>query len=747
MEVVAVIESIIFRNESNGYTVVKIKDTDKKEGIAVGRFPVIMEGERVRLKGEVINSKYGEQFNCSQVEILKPNTPEGIKRYLSSGLIKGVGPKTAEKIVDRFKEDTLDVIEFNHQMLSQIQGITAKKAEEIYDAYSQIKDMQNTVMFLQDYGISVSLAVKIYEMYKKRTIDVVKENPYRLIEDVDGIGFKTADKIAGSLGIEKDSLFRLRAGIVYTLKDASEKNGNTYLGKEELLVTNARLLDVPIEETYGKMLEVLQGLEMDNYVRVLQLESEKEIVMLAKLYQTEFGLSQAIVRLVNSASEQVVDVAGEIDMFEQINKIKLHDDQRKAVEMAINKGFCVITGGPGTGKTTIIKCILSILKNMALKVKLLAPTGRASKRLSESTGEDASTIHRALEIDFKNGRMCFVYNESNKLNFDAIVVDEVSMVDVNLMYSLMKALKFGTKVILVGDKDQLPSVGAGNVLADLLQCGYVPVTQLTKIYRQENNSLIIDNAHLINEGKMPIIDNNSSDFFFETKETPLDIANSIIELVTKRIPKHFGVESGKIQVLAPMKIGVYGVENLNTSLQDRLNPAGSGKPEIEAGNTIYRLGDKVMQISNNYNMEWSRYNNGIYEEGMGVFNGDIGNIVAVNRNSREIVVAFEDGRNCTYISTDLNQLVLSYAITIHKSQGSEFDYVVIPIMTGSPYILTRNLIYTAVTRAKKMVMLVGLKENLYRMIKNNYTAKRNSMLATFIKNFINDEQKMKLLMI
>lgn len=745
MEIVAVIESIIFRNESNGYTVVKIKDSQKKEGVAVGKFPLVMEGERVRLKGEVQNSKYGEQLICSQIEILKPNTLEGIKRYLSSGLIKGVGVKTAEKIVDKFKEDTLDVIEFNHQMLTQIQGITPKKASDIYDAYSQIKEMQNTVMFLQEYGISVNLAVKIYEMYKKRTIDVVKENPYRLIEDVDGIGFKTADKIANSLGIEKDSLFRLRAGIVYTLKDASEKNGNTFLGKEELLVTNARLLEISIEENYGNMLNVLQALEMENYVRVLQIENEKEIVMLSKLYQTEFGLSQAVVRLVNSANEQSANVANEIDMFEQINKIKLHGDQRKAVEMAINKGFCVITGGPGTGKTTIVKCILSILKNMSLKVKLLAPTGRASKRLSESTGEDASTIHRALELDFKNGKMCFVYNESNKLNFDAIVVDEVSMVDVNLMYSLMKALKFGTKVILVGDKDQLPSVGAGNVLADLLACGYVPVTELTKIYRQENNSLIIDNAHLINEGKMPIIDNNSSDFFFETKETPQDIANAIIDLVTKRIPKHFGVEGGKVQVLAPMKIGVYGVENLNKCLQDRLNPATSGKPEIESGDTTYRLGDKVMQISNNYNMEWTKYTNGIYEEGMGVFNGDIGNIVAVNRNSKEIVVAFEDGRNCTYLATDLNQLVLSYAITIHKSQGSEFDYVVIPIMTGSPYILTRNLIYTAVTRAKKMVTLVGLKENLYKMIKNNYTAKRNSMLATFIKNFVADEGKMSLL--
>lgn len=745
IEIVAVIESIVFRNESNGYTVVRIVDANKNKGTAVGRFPMIVEGERVRLKGQIVESKFGEQLQCSSVEVLKPNTLEGIKKYLSSGLIKGIGVKTAEKIVDKFKEDTLDIIEFNYSRLAEIVGISERKAQDIYDAYSQIKDMQNSVMFLQDYGIPVNLAVKIYEIYKKRTIEIVKENPYRLIEDVDGIGFKTADKIANSIGIEVDSLFRLRAGLVYTLKETSEKNGNTYLLKDELLVTNARLLDIPINENYGKMLDVLRGLEMDNYVRVLNLTEEKEIVMLAKLYQVEYGLSQALVKLVCFANDVDINVDSEIGMFELVNKITLHEDQKKAVVMAINKGVCVITGGPGTGKTTIIKCILSILKNMNLKVKLLAPTGRASKRLSESTNEDASTIHRALEIDFQNGRTCFVYNESNKLDIDAIIVDEVSMVDVNLMYSLVKALRLGTKVILVGDKDQLPSVGAGNVLADLLSCGYISVAELTKIYRQENNSLIIDNAHLINEGKMPIIDNSSDDFFFESKLTPSDMAQSILELVTSRIPKHFNVESGKIQVLAPMKVGVCGVENLNQKLQENINPPSMKKSEIEVGSTTYRLGDKVMQISNNYSMEWQKYNNGILEDGAGVFNGDIGVVVAVDRNAREIVVAFEDGRNCTYLSSDLNQLVLSYAITIHKSQGSEFDYVVIPIVSGSPYILTRNLIYTAVTRAKKMVVLVGDKDSLKKMVKNNYTAKRNSMLAKFIIDFVTDVDKMTII--
>lgn len=738
MEIVAVIQSIIYRNDLNGYTVVKIEDANKKQGTAVGRFPMVIEGERVRLKGEIVSNKFGEQLSCTSIEVLKPNTLEGIKRYLSSGLIKGVGPKTAEKIVDKFKEDTLDIIEFNYHQLLSVNGITEKKAYAIYEAYSEIKDMQNSVMFLQEYGITTNLAVKIYDMYGKKTIDIVKTNPYKLIEDIDGVGFKTADRIASNIGIESDSLFRLRAGIVFSLKETSEKNGNTYLPKDELIVLTAKLLNVELDNTYDKFLSVLQGLQMDNYIRILDRENEKEIVMLSKYYQVEYGLAQLIVRLLGCEVSCGFNVESEIEMFEQLTKLKLHSDQKRAVEMAINKGFCVITGGPGTGKTTIIKCILSILKNMNLKVKLLAPTGRASKRLSESTNEDASTIHRALELDFKDGHTCFFYNDTNKLDVDVVIVDEVSMVDVNLMYSLIRALKTGTRVILVGDKDQLPSVGAGNVLADLLASKVVPTTALTKIYRQEDNSLIIENAHLINEGKMPIIDNSSSDFFFEVKETPMDIANSIIDLVTMRIPKHFQVENSRIQVLAPMKVGVYGVENLNKKLQEKINPMSMRKPELDVGETTFRLGDKVMQIANNYSMEWSKFTNGVIEEGTGVFNGDIGYIVAIDRNTREVVVAFEDGRNCTYLSTDLNQLVLSYAITIHKSQGSEFEYAVIPIMTGSPYILTRNLIYTAVTRAKKMVVLVGEKANLQKMIKNNYTAKRNTMLSRFMLEYLDN---------
>lgn len=737
LDIVAIVEYIVYRNEANGYTVIKIKSQDSNIGTAVGRFPLLMEGERVRLKGECVYNKFGEQLNCESIEILKPNTIDGIKKYLASGLIKGVGPKTAEKIVERFKKDSLDIIEFAYMRLTEISGISERKAREIYESFTQIKDMQNSVMFLQDYGISISLAVKIYDSYKNRTIEIVKNNPYKLVEDIDGIGFRTADKIAKSVGIELDSIFRLRAGLVFTIKESCEKNGNTYLGKNELIVLTARLLDVDLNPNFNKMLEALSGLEMDNLIRILEVD-ENEIVMLYKYYQIENSLAQIIVKLLVTNQDDNINVDSDIDMFELVSKIKLHQMQKEAVKMAINKGVCVITGGPGTGKTTIIKCILSILNNMNMKVKLLAPTGRASKRLSESTGEDASTIHRALELDFNNGKMGFYYNETNKLRVDAVIVDEVSMVDAQLMNSLLKALNTGTKVVLVGDKDQLPSVGAGNVLADLLACGIVPVTELSKIYRQDNESLIVENAHLINEGKMPIIDNSCKDFFFETKYSPQDIADSILQLVTNRLPNHFKDSEGKIQVLAPLKAGLCGVENLNREMQERINPPSRRKPEIEVGSTIFRLYDKVMQISNNYSMEWERIVDNFHESGMGVFNGDIGTIVSLDRSSREMVVAFEDGRNCVYLSSDLSQLVLSYAITIHKSQGSEFDYVVIPIVSGSPHILTRNLIYTAVTRAKKAVVLVGEKDILHRMIKNNYTAKRNSMLCKFIEQRIND---------
>lgn len=739
MEFVGTIESVIFRNEENGYTVVWVENDDIQM-TAVGRFPEVHEGERVRLHGnEINNPKYGTQFSCDRVEILKPNTAESIIRYLSSGLIKGIGPKTAERIVNYFGEKTLDIIDYEPMRLVEVKGISERIALEIKESYAKIKVMKDAIMYLQDNNISTNLAMKIFKIYGDKTISIVKENPYRLIEDVDGIGFIRADKIAFSLGIEKDSPFRLRAGIVHCLNENSDKNGNTYALKGELLSEVSRLLDLDLNSAYGSLNNIIIGLQMEGVVRTLNLDG-REIVVTTKYYNIEKSIADKLSRMVALAEDTSYDIDKDIDNFEIINKIYLHQEQRNAVKMAINKGVCVITGGPGTGKTTIIKCVINLLSSMDLKVKLLAPTGRAAKRLSESTGEEGSTIHRALELDKGSDFVQFKYNEHNKLPYNAIIIDEVSMVDVVLLNHLLKALSVGCKLILVGDKDQLPSVGAGNVLSDLLNCGKIPFTNLTKIYRQDDSSLIVSNAHLINNGKMPVLDNSSKDFFFDSKSSSEAIVDDIVSLVTSRIPNHFGFETSKIQVLAPLKAGVTGVENLNVQLQKTINPASLTKREIMYGSTTFRFGDKVMHISNNYNLEWIRDDGLIIENGAGVFNGDIGTITMIKPESKELEVLFEDGRLAKYTQADLSQLVLSYAITIHKSQGSEFDAVVIPLVSGTPYILTRNLLYTAVTRAKKLVVLIGSKENLARMVKNNYTAKRYTLLQHFIKQNFEEEQ-------
>lgn len=733
MEIVGTIDTIIFRNEENGYTVVGLFDSNDLPVMAVGRFPMISEGERIRLTGEYqVNKKYGKQFVCDKVEILKQNSLQGIERYLSSGLIKGVGPITAQKIVNEFGEDSLDIIEFNYMKLTQVNGISPKKALEIFEAYNQIKEMQNAIIFLQDYGITINMGIKIYNMYKGATIEIIKNNPYKLIEDIDGVGFISADKIAQNLGIETDSDFRIRAGLIHSLKQVVEKDGNTYAPKNAFLNQTARLLGLDFDQTYSKLHDNLMNLQMENVVRVFENDNQ-EVVMLSKYYYMERNIAKQLAQLSQNSSIEEINLDDEIRHFEDINNIQLHADQKKAVHTAINNGVSIITGGPGTGKTTIVKCILQLISQLGLKTKLLAPTGRASKRLSESTGHNASTIHRALEVAFENGNQYFFYNENNKFPFDCVIVDEVSMIDVVLMSNLLKALKHGTRLILVGDKDQLPSVGAGNVLADMLSCPSIARAELSFIYRQKGNSLIITNAHLINEGKAPVLDNNCLDFFFESKEEPEDIAKSILTLATERIPNHFGIDTSRIQILAPMRSGLCGIDNLNNQLQNKINPPRMNKNEIETNKIIYREGDKVMQTANNYNMEWEKcLDDYSVEKGNGVFNGDIGNIESINRENGEVLVYFEDGRRCTYLKSDLNQLTLSYAITVHKSQGCEFDVVIMPMVAGTPLILTKNLLYTAVTRAKQIVVLVGKKNNMFRMIKNDHIEKRFSMLSHFL---------------
>ena len=725
------VEEIIFRNDSNGYTVAVLSHGNEYTTF-VGKFLSIHVAENVRLNGKfVTNTKYGEQFSVDTSEVIYPSTINGIKKYLSSGLIKGVGPVTSEAIVDRFKENTLEVIEFTPLRLAEVRGISEKKALAIGESFSEIKKLQNSVMFLQSYNITTNMALKIYEKYQDNTIEYVKQNPYRMVEEIDGIGFLSADKIARSMGISADSEFRMRAGMLHILNENSDKNGSTYMPKSVLFKNLAELLELDTDKFSDNFENVLQNLVFDKVVTTF-FKHPHDVVMLTKYYFTENQVAQKLALLCVSAQRTDIDVTNEIRQFEALNKISFDASQKQAIIDSVQKGVNVITGGPGTGKTTIVKCIMSILRQQKLKVMLLAPTGRAAKRLSESTGEDAKTIHRGLEVDFRGDNGRFVHNDSNPLDVNAVIVDEVSMVDVLLFNALLKALPRDCKLILVGDKDQLPSVGAGNVLSDILSSKVINVDYLTKIFRQDSGSLIISNAHLINSGQMPVLDNSSRDFFFDEKSDLNVIKDTIVEMVTKRIPNYMKIDTSKIQVLAPLKSGVVGIENLNKCLQDVINPSSATKLEQVVGSTIFREGDKVMQMSNNYDLVWVRRDGYRSEEGAGVFNGDIGYIHKINRQTGEIIVWFEDGRECTYPRTEISELSLAYAITIHKSQGSEFDVVVIPLIAGTGLILTRNLIYTAVTRAKKMVVLVGEKKNLRRMVSNVYTAKRFTMLADFL---------------
>lgn len=719
------IQEVIYRNDENNYTVVLIEVNDEFI-TATGKFPIINEGEWVELNGKfILNKKYGEQFAVDSVKLSPPNTKEGIIRYLSSGLIAGVGPITATNIVNKFGEATLDIIRYNHQRLAEVKGVSLKKAEDICKAYEEVHQMQNAVMIMQQYHISTNLAIKIYNQYGEGTEDILKNNPYKMVEDIDGVGFFTADRIAMAMGVPENSDFRIRAGILHVLKENSDKNGNTCMQTMALVEGVFEILKIP--DLQERLELLIDKLVFDGYLRKLEIQDE-EYVCLSQYYKIEKVLADTLLLLDGDSETTKLNIESDITHYEQTAHIQMHEHQKDAVRIAVNNGVSIITGGPGTGKTTIIKCILQIFKNMGKKVKLMAPTGRASKRLSESTGEDASTIHRALEM-MGGEDTRFIFNSQNKLSYDVIIVDEVSMVDSQLMYYLVRSIKRGAKLVLVGDKDQLASVGAGNVLADILASGCFATMCLTQIYRQSEDSFIIINAHEINNGKMPKLDNKSKDFFFERKEDNESVLSSIIDMSVTRIPKFLNVDSSNIQVLAPMKSGVVGIDNINKCLQEKINPPSLSKFEIETDKVIYRKGDRVMQTSNNYERSWER--NGVF--GSGVFNGDIGVITDVNIQTNEIEISFEDGRVSRYIKADLGEITLSYAITIHKSQGSEFDVIIVPVVSGPPMLLTRNLLYTAVTRAKKMVVLIGTKQCVARMVNNNYTKIRYTMLKYFLE--------------
>jgi len=711
------VSDIVFRNEENGYSVIKLAQSNVT---AVGFFPYVGVGQEFEFIGEYIeNAKYGKQFKVTSFEIKPPDTPAKIRQFIGSGLIEGIGPVTAERIVKTFGKDTLVIMEYRPDELTVVKGISMRKAKIISERFAEIKEMQKSVGFLQQFDISLNMAIRVFNYYKDKTIEKVQQNPYRLIETIDGIGFLTADKIARELGISYSGRFRVRAGIVYVLKQLSEAEGHTYLPFEKLFNATIRLLKIKTENLRPVFDEIIKELCLDKY-----LSQVKNGVMLTKFYNAEKAVASKLCLLNADNTEckmQGAELLNVLKHYEQLNKIELHETQRTAVVSAVTSGVSVITGGPGTGKTTIVRAILYINEAQKQSTMLLAPTGRAAKRLEETTGMAASTIHRALGI--------FPHDDpENVIESDVVIVDEVSMCDVLLMNQLLKKVLRGTRVVLVGDIDQLPSVGAGNVLADIIASGVVPVVKLTEIYRQTELSKIVTNAHAINHGQMPDISNKSNDFFFETATSPADIKNKVLSLVTERLPRFLG-NSPKIQVLCPMKAGEAGMNSLNLALQETLNPEAGGRVQYEYGHTVFRVGDRVMQTLNNYNQEWSKKT----ESGVGVYNGDIGSIVAINKQNGEVTVEFEDGRTSIYTRTDLANLALSYAITVHKSQGCEFDAVVIPVTSGAYMVLTRNLLYTAVTRAKQLVMLVGSAENLQKMVDNTYTKQRFTMLRELLQ--------------
>lgn len=730
MKITGTVENIVFRNADNGYSVVNLS-CDKKRVTAVGNFPELYEGQTVELTGDyVVNKKFGEQFKADEISIVEPTSLSAIEKYLSSGLIYGIGPVTAKKIVDEFGTDTLAVLEFNPIKLSKIRGISKQKAIEISNNYNDMKEMQNVIMFLQSHYISTNLAIKIYNVYKKKTIEIVKNNPYQLIEDIDGVGFATADKIALKLGIDMFGENRVKAGLIYTLKTYSEREGHTYLKRDDLVNNCIEILNFS-ENEKNIVQNCIDYLQIEGMVKNFNHHGE-DITVLTKFYYQEKYIARKLYKLSYNQFEERMNFIDNINHYQRLHHIVLNGEQTDAVLASLTKGVSIITGGPGTGKTTIVRCILEMFRQQNYKVLLCAPTGRAAKRLSESSGMEAKTIHRALEMNGGDGEGIFHKNEENPIEADVIIIDEMSMVDVALFYHLLKAVRSTTRVIMVGDKDQLPSVGAGNVLRDLIESKKLHTTELINIYRQGNDSLIITNAHLINSGKMPIIDNTSRDFFYEQGKDLISNSETIVDLVSTRLPRYFAYKPEDIQVLAPMKAGPCGIDNLNRRLQMTINTHYSGI-ELESEFSKFHVGDKVMQMVNNYDQSYVKYEeNGMTQEGSGVFNGDIGYITRIEPDTHEVTIRFDDGKICKYARTDLYQISLAYAITIHKSQGSEFDCVVIPLVPGAPIIITRNLLYTAITRAKKTVVLVGSKQILARMIHNNYTAKRYTLLKDFI---------------
>ena len=724
------VEHIIYRNADNGYTVLNLV-SGEDEITCVGIFSAIAEGENIEAQGEYTeHPTYGQQFKVTSFEEKAPEDEEAIERYLGSGAIKGIGLAMAARIVRRFKEDTFRIIEEEPERLAEIKGISNRKAMEIASQVNEKRDLRQAMIFLQQYGITMNLAVKVYQAYGQDVYGIIRENPYRLADDIDGVGFRTADEIAARVGIRMDSDFRVRSGILYTLLQASGE-GHTYLPETELTPRASKLLNVTAEQVEKQYMD----LAIERKIILKQMEDQTQIYA-ASFYYMEANTATMLKRLNVSYDVSDAEIEQQIRGIEKKSGMTLDEHQVTAVKEAVRNGLLVITGGPGTGKTTTINTIIRYFELEGLEIFLAAPTGRAAKRMSETTGFEARTVHRMLELNGgAEGSGGFERDESNPLEADVIIVDEMSMVDNSLMYSLLKAISVGRRLILVGDGNQLPSVGPGSVLRDIIQSHACNVVMLTKIFRQASTSDIIVNAHKINHGEEVILDNKSMDFFFLKRYDADVIINVVLQLIKQKLPKFVDATPYDIQVLTPMRKGLLGVERLNGILQRYMNPPANDKVEKEYGSTVFREGDKVMQTKNNYQLAWEiRTKFGLtVDKGLGIFNGDMGIIRQINDFAEQMIIEFDEGRMVEYPYKLLDELELAYAITIHKSQGSEYPAVVIPLLGGPMMLMNRNLLYTAVTRARKCVTLVGNEVTFQQMIQNTSQQKRYSGLCDRLK--------------
>lgn len=732
------IENIVFKSEDTGYVVCKVRN-EKNLISAVGTAPFMKEGQNVSLKGYwTVHKQFGNQFNIQEYEELLPNSLDGIEKYLSAGIIHGIGPVTAKKIIEKFGEETLNIMENHIERLMEIEGIGEKKFQIIYESYIEQQGLKDIILYFHKHGVTNNQCVKIYKKFGPNARQIVSENPYILCDEISGIGFKTADRIAMSIGIEVNSEFRIQSGIKYVMNQFCAA-GNTFMPKNNI-----------IEECEKNLLVSKELIEKNIYDMAAQQKiiiekvNDIEVGFLLQYYYCELGVTSKIITLGLQQIQTInSDIDFEIDVFEKEQKIQFAPSQREAIIGAFNNGIEIITGGPGTGKTTIIKAIIHIYENNGMKVILGAPTGRAAKRMTESTGREAKTIHRLLEMGISDDdESVFEKGESSPLDCDVIIIDEASMIDIILMQTLLKAINLGTRLIIVGDVDQLPSVGPGNVLKDLIESEYIKVVRLKEIFRQESESLIVVNAHRINEGQMPLLNQKDKDFFFINEENQERIVNLVIDLMNRRLPA-FNNSWNRLkdmQVLTPMRKGILGVTNLNNKLQEMFNPPSKDKKERTSREMIFREGDKVMQTKNNYTLKWIRVSGYGENEGVGVFNGDLGFIESINEESKVLTIIFDEERKVIYDFNFLDELDLAYATTIHKSQGSEFKVVIIPVFMGSPFLMNRNLLYTGITRAKQLVVVVGFQKALMYMINNTNSIERYSALKYRIRDIITKDE-------